>query len=200
MFKLIEKIFLAFCVVRTKFVLGKLGRHSKIIWPGILENGKFMSMGDYSFVMRDSRIQILKYFKDIDPQLIIGNNSHINRFCHIVATHKMVIGHNVGISDSVMIVDATHEYEDVSQSYLFQSLKFLGEVEIGDETWVGRCVSIQGCKIGKHCVIGANSFVNKDIPDYCVVVGNPCRVVKRYNTETKCWEKTDKDGNFLTGV
>lgn len=33
-------------------------------------------------------------------------------------------------------------------------------------------------KIGKHCVIGANSVVTKDVPDYCVAVGSPTRVIK----------------------
>lgn len=54
-----------------------------------------------------------------------------------------------------------------------------------------------GCKIGRHCVIGAGSMVNKDIPDYCVVVGSPARIIKRYNPQSGQWEKTDKDGNFI---
>lgn len=33
-------------------------------------------------------------------------------------------------------------------------------------------------KIGKHCVIGANSVVTKDVPDYSVAVGIPARVIK----------------------
>lgn len=46
-------------------------------------------------------------------------------------------------------------------------------------------------------VIGAFSFVKTDIPDYCVVVGNPARIVKRYNPQSRKWEKTDKDGNLI---
>lgn len=41
-------------------------------------------------------------------------------------------------------------------------------------------------------------MVTRDIPDYSVVVGNPCKIIKRYNTEAKQWQKTDKDGNFIT--
>ena len=48
---------------------------------------------------------------------------------------------------------------------------------------------ILGASVGKHCVIGANSVVTKDIPDYCVAVGSPAVVVKRYNTINKKWEK-----------
>lgn len=57
---------------------------------------------------------------------------------------------------------------------------------IGDETWIGTGVVIASTvTIGKHCVIGANSVVTKDIPDYCVVAGNPCKIIKRYSFETK---------------
>lgn len=44
-------------------------------------------------------------------------------------------------------------------------------------------------EIGNHCVIGANSVVTHDIPDYSVAAGIPCKVIKQYNTETKQWEK-----------
>lgn len=42
-------------------------------------------------------------------------------------------------------------------------------------------------EVGKGCVIGANAVVTKDIPDYCVVVGNPARIVKQYDFKEKKW-------------
>jgi abequosyltransferase len=45
--------------------------------------------------------------------------------------------------------------------------------------------------IGKHCIIGANSVVNKNIPDYCVAVGNPSRSVKTFDVKTGQWVKVD---------
>ena len=43
--------------------------------------------------------------------------------------------------------------------------------------------------IGKHCVVGANSVVTNDIPDYCVAVGSPAKIIKRFNFDTKLWER-----------
>ena len=60
-----------------------------------------------------------------------------------------------------------------------QTIEFKGEVIIGENSWIGENVSIVGAKIGKHCVIGANSFVNKDIPDYSIAVGTPAKVIKK---------------------
>ena len=48
---------------------------------------------------------------------------------------------------------------------------------------------IIGASVGKHCVIGANAVVTKDVPDYCVAVGAPAKIIKKYNLKNKKWEK-----------
>lgn len=61
---------------------------------------------------------------------------------------------------------------------------------IGDGTWIGTNVVIVGnIHIGKNCVIGANSVVTKDIPDYSVAVGIPAKVIRKYDFEKKEWIK-----------
>lgn len=63
-----------------------------------------------------------------------------------------------------------------------------GGVRIGDDTWIGTNVVIVGSvNIGKHCVIGANSVVTHDVPDYCVAAGSPCVIKKRYNPKLNAW-------------
>ncbi|MCK4619283.1 MAG: hypothetical protein KAT52_05010 [Desulfobacterales bacterium] len=74
---------------------------------------------------------------------------------------------------------------------------FKSSVYIGNNSWIGQNVTIIGVKIGKHCVIGANSVATKDIPDYCVAAGSPAIVKKRYNFETNEWQRVDKNGEFL---
>lgn len=46
-----------------------------------------------------------------------------------------------------------------------------------------------GASVGKHCVNGANSVVTHNIPDYCVTVGSPAKVVKMYDEKIKTWDK-----------
>lgn len=50
-------------------------------------------------------------------------------------------------------------------------------------------VIVGNVKIGKHCVIGANSVVTKDVPDFCVAVGGPAKIFRKYNKDTGEWEK-----------
>jgi len=69
-------------------------------------------------------------------------------------------------------------------------------VRIGEGSWLGINVCVLGANVGKHCVIGANSVVTKDIPDYCVAIGSPARIIKRFDMESGLWKKTDSFGNF----
>ena len=48
-----------------------------------------------------------------------------------------------------------------------------------------------GVTIGKKVIVGAGSVVTKDIPDYCIAVGNPARVIKQYNFKKHFWEKVN---------
>lgn len=67
-------------------------------------------------------------------------------------------------------------------------------VEIGSGCWIGKNAVIVGnVRIGRNSVVGANSVVNRDVPDYCVVAGAPAVVVKRYDAILGSWVKvTDK--------
>lgn len=43
--------------------------------------------------------------------------------------------------------------------------------------------------IGKCSIIGAGGVVTKDVPDYSIAVGNPAKVIKKYNFTQHCWER-----------
>jgi acetyltransferase-like isoleucine patch superfamily enzyme len=63
-------------------------------------------------------------------------------------------------------------------------------VVIKDGCYIGiNSVIVGNVTIGTHAVIGANSVVTKDIPDYSVAVGIPAKVIKQFNLETKQWER-----------
>ena len=78
---------------------------------------------------------------------------------------------------SVSIYGATHETSVQSRR---QGVEFAREVHIGDDCWIGgNTVILPGVTIGKGCTIGGGSLVTKDIPDWSVAVGSPCRVVRK---------------------
>ena len=97
---------------------------------------------------------------------------------HLIKIH---IGKNVLTADKVYISDCIHTYNDINFPVMNQEVISLNEIKIGDHSWLGENVVIIGASVGKHCIIGSNSVVTNDIPDYSVAVGAPARVIKRYD-------------------
>ena len=93
----------------------------------------------------------------------------------------------------LFIADTNHEYQKLGIPIMHQGITTHDDqILIGDETWIGiNTVIIGNVTIGKHCVIGANSVVKKDIPDYCVAVSNPVKVVKMLDEKTGQWVKVE---------
>ena len=86
------------------------------------------------------------------------------------------------------ITDCDHEYRNVDIPVIEQGIVQKGQkVSIGEGSYIGiNAVIVGNVKIGKHCVIGANSIVNKDVPDFCVAVGCPVKIIKSYNENGWC--------------
>jgi lipopolysaccharide O-acetyltransferase len=128
--------------------------------------------------------------------LRIGKNVQINDSVHITAMKDVQIGDNVLMASKIYISDCSHGYynggdndSDPSSKAIDRAYKTNG-VNIGNNVWIGESVSIlPGVTIGENAIIGANTLVNKDVPENCIAVGNPVRIVKRFNFETRRWEK-----------
>ena len=128
-----------------------------------------------------------KSFDERPAELVFGEGCAIGDFNHICAVRKVVFGKNVLTANQVYVSDNLHDYLDIDTPIMHQPVKFKAEVAIGDGSWLGENVCVIGAKIGRHCVIGANSVVTHDIPDHSVAVGSPARVIKKYDQATKCW-------------
>ena len=135
-----------------------------------------------------------------EAKLIIGDGCAIGHFNEIYATKSIIIENNVLTADRVYISDNLHGYENPESPVIKQPIKQNGTVHIGEGSWLGVGVAVMGANIGKHCVIGANAVVTKDIPDYSVAVGIPAKIIKRYNIESGKWEKTNPDGSFIEKI
>ena len=66
---------------------------------------------------------------------------------------------------------------------------FKNNVVVGESTWLGENVCVIGASVGKHSIVGANSVVTSDIPDYSIAVGAPAKVIKQYNHQTNQRER-----------
>lgn len=168
----------------------RLGRMSYI------EGGEYISIASRVRLYNNVSLQAIKLQLGT-PEIIIKSYTSLWHNCQISAISSVIIEEGCAIASNVFITDCTHDYSSIDLDVAKSGIIPLPRVVIGRGTWIGRNSIISGCKIGKHCIIGANTFVKSDIPDYCVVVGNPSRIVKRYDKSSMTWRKTDPLGNFI---
>ena len=116
----------------------------------------------------------------------IGKNFYANYGLTILDYDKVIIGDNVKFGPNVTLSTATHDLD-----YRIRNSDGDGDItgapiKIGNDVWLGASVTVlPGVTIGNHAVIGAGSVVNKDIPDDCVAVGVPARVIKKLDFSDK---------------
>jgi maltose O-acetyltransferase len=130
-----------------------------------------------------STVQILgNIIVNIDKNTFIGHETLI-----MGGNSKITIGKNCDISSRVNIVSGTHQIDmNKERSAGCGTGK---DIKIEDGVWVGFGVLVlPGVTIGKKSIIGAGSVVTKDIPPYCIAVGNPCKPIKKWNSESYTFE------------
>ena len=127
-----------------------------------------------------------------NPVVKIGDRCLIGRGSGIVGHLSIDIGDDVWTGHHVYITDQSHGYSDISKPISQQSQPE-SAVSIGEGSWLGHgVVVLPGAKIGKHVAVGANSVVTGELPDYCVAVGSPARIIKQYSQKDG-WIKLDRE-------
>jgi serine acetyltransferase len=122
-----------------------------------------------------------------DPVVSIGDRTMIGRGSHIVGHFSVEIGDDVQTGPYVYVTDQNHAYEDPDMP-VGRQWPTERSVSIGSGSWLGvGVVVLPGARIGRNAVVGAGSVVTGEIPDHCVAVGSPARVVRRYHPE-RGWE------------
>lgn len=125
------------------------------------------------------------FYCDYGSHIEVGKNFFANYNCTIIDVAKVTIGDNCQMAPNVAIYTAGHPVHPVSRNSMYE---YGIEVFIGDNVWIGgNTVILPGVHIGSNTVIGAGSVVTKDIPEWVIAAGNPCKVVR---------EITDADKEF----
>ncbi|MCH4475902.1 CatB-related O-acetyltransferase [Staphylococcus haemolyticus] len=141
-----------------KGIYGKIGKGNKFSWSVFVSEGA--QLGSYNYV---------------GPYTMI-NNAKIGNYC--------------SIAPGVKLGQAEHSKDFFTTSQLLSGelINYSLNKEktiIGNDVWLGaNVVVLQGVKIGNGAIIGANSVVTKDVPDYAITVGIPSKVAKfRFSNE-----------------
>ena len=125
------------------------------------------------------------FYCDYGSHIEVGKNFFANYNCTLLDVAKIKIGDNCQMAPNVAIYTAGHPVHPDTRNTAYE---YGIKVTIGDNVWIGgNTVICPGVHIGSNTVIGAGSVVTKDIPDWVIAAGNPCKVIR---------EITDADRKF----
>jgi acetyltransferase-like isoleucine patch superfamily enzyme len=137
-----------------------------------------VEVGENTFLMHHTELHVYN-FRDL-PQagIKIGKQCIIGEFSIIRGQGGVTIGDSVLFAPLVQVLAVQHRYGDTTRPVMDQGITAKG-IEIGDGAWLGSAaIVLDGVKIGKGAIIGAGAVVTRDVPDHCIAVGNPAKVVR----------------------
>lgn len=178
-----------------KLAFGSMGSGTVLWRPVQMHNTRHVFIGSRVVIRAGARFDIVteRASQKFSPKVVIGDGVLIEQNFHLASAGKIIIGKRVTFSRNVAILDVWHEYDDVVTAIIDQPLG-TAPVTVGDGTLVGmNCVILPGVTIGRNCMIGANSVVNRDIPDFSVAAGVPARVIKHFDFERAQWVRTGQE-------
>jgi acetyltransferase-like isoleucine patch superfamily enzyme len=165
--------------ITAKGVFDEFGKDSVLMLPVRLSGERRIAIGDNVYIGAGSWLQTLPDGENRSPSLRIGSRTSMAGYCVLSAVRSVVLEDDVLLARNVYISDHIHKYTDREIPIKNQGVDKVEPVLICKGAWLGQNVVIcPGVRIGRNAVVGANSVVNSDVPDYSIAVGAPARVVK----------------------
>ena len=128
---------------------------------------------------------------DSGTKIIIEDHCVINAQAVISAKNNIHLERDVMLSACALVMDHNHAYEDIGKPIQAQGSTPGGTIRIEQGCWVGHGAAIVCGKgelvIGRNSVVAANALVTRSFPPYSVIVGNPARLARKFDTVKGAW-------------
>ena len=165
----------------------KMKKRLSLMGPEYLKFGKNVSIGNFWRIENYSKYENYKFL----PKTIIGDNNFIGNFFTILNATTIIIGDNNLIASHVLITTINHGSNIEEGTFASQKIS-VKPITIGNNCWIGENVIIlPGVSIGDNCIIGAGSVVTHDILSNTISVGNPAKMIKKWNFYNHNRERLD---------
>lgn len=139
---------------------------------------EFFHLAYDCFVGYDVLIQKHHYS---DSSFVIGKNCHIAEHANLDYTGGLVFGNKVELSEGVKILTHNHDYMGTikDKSKYFFKTAYKTPLIIGDDVWFGTHVMVNPGvgSIGRKSILAAGCVVQKKVPPYAIMMGNPAKIV-----------------------
>jgi len=111
--------------------------------------------------------------------IVLGDHVNLGFHCEIFSGSKVSVGRHGLFAAYVYLVGGGHDFERADVPVLEQGRSSRG-IELGDDVWLGTGAKVlDGVRIGRNVVVGANAVVNQDLPDAVIAAGVPARVIRK---------------------
>lgn len=173
--------------IRLSFFRKKVGKSTFIDktvhvlgWSSI-QIGHSTIISEFTWLNVNARIKGHKH-------ILIGNNCYIGKRNFLSAGSQIEIADYCMTGADCKFLGSDHIFDNPYIPYLVSGTTNEKIIRMGVNSRLGAAVIVVGnVSIGHGSVIGAGSLVNKNIPPFCIALGNPCRVIRRYDFVLRQW-------------
>ena len=162
--------------------------HTKLSGATICKSVRLDVLPNRKFHLgKNSTIEDFSVVNNGVGDVYIGDRTRIGLGNTIIG--PVMIEDDVIFAQNVVLSGLNHAYQDIETPIHKQPIS-TAQIIVKSGAWIAaNSVITAGVTIGKNSVVAAGSVVTKNVPDYSVVAGNPARLIKQYNSETKTWER-----------
>jgi maltose O-acetyltransferase len=116
------------------------------------------------------------FFCDYGANIHLGDSFYANHNCVFLDVCEIRIGDRTFLAPGVQLYTATHPTDPIQR----RSTEYGKPIRIGNDCWIGgNAIILPGVTIGDGVTVGAGSVVTRDVESYCIVAGNPAKIIKR---------------------
>ena len=194
--------FLSIVLAKIKLVFYKkdIGKNTFIDKTVNVFGWKYIQIGSFTLVGEQTWLNVNRRIDDF-KHIEIGNYCYLGRRNLLSSSRRLIISDYVMTSNDCKFLGSNHIYTNPLKPYISTGTMNDDVLKIGVNVWIGANAIVLGSvDIGHGSIIGAGSVVTENIPPFSIAVGNPCKVIKRYNFRTNQWDKLgdfDKDQENL---
>ncbi len=189
--KQLNQLSILFSKLKLLFYKKKIGQNTYIDKTVNVFGWSYVKIGSNTLIGEQTWLNVNGRIKN-HKHIQIGNYCYLGRRNLLASSKQLIIGDYVMTNNDCKFLGSNHVYSNPLEPYIATGTMNDDVLKIGVNVWIGAGAIVLGAvTIGHGSIIGAGSVVTKNIPPFSIAVGNPCKVIKRFNFKTNQWDRIE---------